>query len=132
MTADIDTAIAVVFTGEKYLVMKRAPDKPTFPGVWEFPAGIVEEDESPEEAVLRELEEESGLAGEIVRRGEPFEDDRAEGRLRHHPFLVEVDSRDIELSREHVEYQWIELEELHSLKTRENYTDVVEAVGISL
>lgn len=33
---------------------------------WEIPGGHVEEDESPEEALLRELEEETKLSGSVV------------------------------------------------------------------
>lgn len=45
--------------GEKVLLMKRAfePRK----GCWSVPAGFMEEDESPEEAASRELNEETGI-----------------------------------------------------------------------
>jgi 8-oxo-dGTP pyrophosphatase MutT (NUDIX family) len=34
--------------------------------VWSLPKGLVEEHESPEEAALREVEEETGLRGRVV------------------------------------------------------------------
>jgi len=36
-------------------------------GKWALPSGFIEIDETPEKACLRELEEETGLQGEIVR-----------------------------------------------------------------
>jgi len=35
-------------------------------GVWTFPKGLVEERETPEEAAVREVLEETGIKGEIV------------------------------------------------------------------
>ena len=36
------------------------------PGAWQLPQGGLEEDESPREAVLREVEEETGLAADAL------------------------------------------------------------------
>ncbi|ADO45741.1 MAG: NUDIX hydrolase [Hydrogenobacter thermophilus] len=37
-------------------------------GIWTFPKGIVESGESPEHAAIREVEEETGIKGEILQR----------------------------------------------------------------
>ncbi|WP_340695304.1 NUDIX hydrolase [Hydrogenobacter thermophilus] len=37
-------------------------------GVWTFPKGIVEQGESTEDAALREVEEETGIRGEILQK----------------------------------------------------------------
>ncbi|MFW6131001.1 MAG: NUDIX hydrolase [Candidatus Aminicenantaceae bacterium] len=60
-------SVAALIENEKYeiLLIKRAvePGK----GKWALPSGFVEIDETPEKACLRELKEETGLNGKIVR-----------------------------------------------------------------
>ena len=58
-------AVAVVEWEDLFLVGPRPPDVP-LAGLWEFPGGKVEADESPEAAVVRECREETGLDVEIV------------------------------------------------------------------
>ena len=56
------TVDALVFSSdEKVLLIQRK--NPPFKGLWALPGGFVDMDETPEEAVVRELEEETGLSG---------------------------------------------------------------------
>ena len=59
------TSIIVTHDKADLLLVKRsvAPQK----GFWCLPGGFIELDESPEQAALRELEEETGLSGQIDR-----------------------------------------------------------------
>ncbi|MFB6292160.1 MAG: NUDIX domain-containing protein [Candidatus Nanohaloarchaea archaeon] len=112
-----EAAIAVARCEERgYLIVRRAEHE-TNPGRWEFAGGEVEDGERPEDAARRELEEETGLEGEIVREGDHFVGQGTTGKWRLHPFLVEVDGREVELSREHDEHRWIRLSELENLDT---------------
>ena len=43
------------------LITKRRPDMRTFPRAWVFPGGAIDKGESPEDAALREVFEETGL-----------------------------------------------------------------------
>lgn len=49
----------------RVLLVKRA--KPPLAGCWAFPGGSVEAGETPEQAALRELEEETGLLAHEIR-----------------------------------------------------------------
>ena len=54
-------AAALVDAGRRVLLQQRSPDRP-MAGLWEFPGGKVEAGETPEAALVRELEEELGIA----------------------------------------------------------------------
>lgn len=58
--SSIRVVAAVVFRGEQVLACRRAPHKSSG-GLWEFPGGKVENGESPEQALRRELEEELSI-----------------------------------------------------------------------
>ncbi|MFH0737344.1 MAG: (deoxy)nucleoside triphosphate pyrophosphohydrolase [Candidatus Micrarchaeota archaeon] len=51
----------IIRKGERILLAQRKDDCPREPGRWEFPGGKVEEGESPQEALDREIMEELGV-----------------------------------------------------------------------
>ncbi|PDH63785.1 MAG: 8-oxo-dGTP diphosphatase MutT [Sphingomonadaceae bacterium MED-G03] len=53
-------AVALVDGDGRVLLQQRPPGKP-MAGLWEFPGGKVEPGETPEAALVRELEEELGI-----------------------------------------------------------------------
>lgn len=53
-------ACALVDVDGRVLLSKRPPGRP-LPGLWEFPGGKVEPGETPEAALIRELEEELAI-----------------------------------------------------------------------
>ena len=61
--AEIGATVAVVREGGLFLAVPRKTD----PGDFGFPGGKIEPGELPHEAVLRELREETGRGGKIVR-----------------------------------------------------------------
>lgn len=56
----IVVAIALIDTQNRVLMAKR-PEGKTFSGHWEFPGGKLEENETPEAALIREIKEELGI-----------------------------------------------------------------------
>ena len=54
------SAVALIDADGRVLISKR-PEGKTMAGLWEFPGGKVEEKETPEGALIRELKEELGL-----------------------------------------------------------------------
>jgi len=58
-------AAAVAVKDKRFLLIKRGI--PPKKGMWAPPSGFIEVGETPEEACLRELKEETGTSGEIVK-----------------------------------------------------------------
>lgn len=57
---------AIVEKDGKILLVKRAATLSLEAGKWALPGGFVDRDETAQEAVLRELKEESGWEGEVI------------------------------------------------------------------
>ena len=69
---------AAVRRGDQVLLIQRGNEP--WKGAWALPGGFVDYGEDPKDAVLRELEEETGLSGQIIRlldaKGDPNRDPR--------------------------------------------------------
>lgn len=71
----IEVVGAAIITDGKCLIARRKGDRP-FAALWEFPGGKVEEGESREAALIREIQEELGAHIEV-------DDELASGTARH-------------------------------------------------
>lgn len=60
-------AAAVVLHYGRVLIVQRSATENFLPSVWGVPCGKLDDGEQPQHAVLRELHEETGLAGTVVR-----------------------------------------------------------------
>jgi 8-oxo-dGTP diphosphatase len=99
---------AVVFDADCVLLVRRA--KAPLAGEWSLPGGAVELGETLEEAIVREVTEETGLPVTPLQVVKAFDhiDRDAEGRIRFHYVLVDFlcriegeDRKSVVLEREH-------------------------------
>jgi mutator protein MutT len=110
----VEVALALVVRGEKILVAKRQ-EGAHLSGYWEFPGGKIRPDETPEEAAVREVREETGVVARAVARRAPIEWSYPERSVRLHPIdctWLEGDGT----PRQVAELRWVTFAELSSLR----------------
>ncbi|MBI4441054.1 NUDIX domain-containing protein [Candidatus Woesearchaeota archaeon] len=112
--AVIHAVVGIVHDRDHFLLLKK---QGKWVG-WQFPQGAHEAGETQEEAVLREIKEETGLDA-AVEQVLPFKRDYwfTESGERIHKyltyFLVKADmTQDIHLSREHSAFAWCTREQV--------------------
>ena len=112
------------------LVLHRGNTHPRFPGHIDFPGGEVEPKETPEAAVMREIQEETGLLVDPKKLKKLFTKQYQQAtHVLFEAKLTEPDAK-VALSWEHKSYRWITPEELKRLPRFSGadpyYTDVVD------
>lgn len=111
---------------QKYLILKRSPDKDFASDVWECGTGRVDQNENFTQAIHREMEEELGVEIRIdfiigtthFYRGEKKPENEMIGVFY---FCTIDDPENIQVSWEHSEYRWVSLKEAKSLLPEGNW-----------
>ncbi|MDD5145741.1 MAG: NUDIX domain-containing protein [Candidatus Pacebacteria bacterium] len=103
---------AVIINNQnRVLVLKRSPQAGSFPNLWNFPGGKVENNETLQDAVIRETKEEANL--EVKPENNYFSiyyypDGREKNaKIAVYAFKVKLISGIIRLDEEHNEFKWI-------------------------
>ncbi|GGJ21474.1 hypothetical protein GCM10010121_035690 [Streptomyces brasiliensis] len=123
-------AAAVVMDEQGRVLLVRRSERERFlPRVWGVPCGKLEAGESPEDGALRELKEETGLLGEVVRRiGESsFVSEYRGHEVKNWQdnFLVRPLTRHVVLPEPDQDYEWLPTDRLSSVEIDDYNRDVV-------
>jgi len=129
------THVAVIGIVQLYdgriLLLKRNSKRRTSPNKWQTASGFMKEGESAEEAVLREVKEETSLEGTITRRGNSFEVIDEWARWIIIPFLISVESDNVVIdTEEHSEFKWIIVDQINYFECVKGIEDDLRAVGL--
>jgi 8-oxo-dGTP diphosphatase len=107
----MEVCCALVLKESKILAVQRGPES-RHPLKWEFPGGKINPSETPEQAVVRELEEELMIQIAVVKQLSTIEYAYGEGKpFCLIPLAVCILSGDIHLT-EHVAQRWLAFDEL--------------------
>lgn len=101
----LNVTCAVIRDGERYLICQRS-EQMKMPLKWEFPGGKVEEGESLEDCLIREIKEELAVFLSIDAALEPVIHHYDSSSITLYPFLCTIKEGTINL-REHAQYKWI-------------------------
>ncbi len=127
-----DVAAAVIQRADgRVLLLQRGPTAPTFPNRWGLVTGLVEPGETPAETARREMGEEIGVSGTIVRAGAPFEVDAGVFIARVWPFLCAIDpAASIVLTGENQRAEWVTIGEVFRRETIPRIDQDFRALGL--
>ena len=85
----VQVAGAVIYKNHRFLLAQRHRND-HFGGLWEFPGGTIEEDESSSQCVVREIKEELGLSIRVLSKLSSFVDEIKELRIDIDLFYCEI------------------------------------------
>ncbi|MGO1198263.1 MAG: (deoxy)nucleoside triphosphate pyrophosphohydrolase [Dermabacteraceae bacterium] len=118
---------AVIVRGEQILIARRAPGR-SAARLWEFPGGKIEPDESPQQALVREVREELGVditVGWLIGRGEADIGDRD---LHLDCYWARLEGMDPAGSTDHDRLEWVDRADLPNRDWAGPDVPIVEAI----
>jgi 8-oxo-dGTP diphosphatase len=111
---------------DKILILKRSIDSRSNPHCWELPGGKVEPGESFDHALVREIQEETGLNISLKRTAGAVQQDLTHINSVHVIMYVDVESGDFQISDEHENFQWAHMEEIKAKRLSNWFTHFLE------
>ena len=109
----INVVAAIIIKDNKVLATQRGYGE--FKGGWEFPGGKIEEGESPEEALIREIKEELELNIEVNQLLEIIEYDYPKFHLSMKCYLCSIIKGSIVLN-EHQDAKWLDKKHINDVE----------------
>ena len=122
----VEVVAAAIFSpcGENVFIARRAKNAHQG-GLWEFPGGKKESDETPEQALVRELDEELGIQATEYNRLMDVSHDYGDKKVHLDIFVVTAFTGK-EHGAEGQETQWVSLKELTDMTFPEANKPIIE------
>ena len=126
----IKVTAAILERNGKVLICKR-PDNKNLGGLWEFPGGKIEAEESPEDCLKRELQEELGIEKAAI--GEYVGTYHCHGlnsKIELYAYRVPYPQGKISLN-EHADAKWLKIDEHFRFEFAPIDEDIIDTLLIS-
>ena len=108
----IEVCAAIIINNNKILLTQRGYGE--YKDKWEFPGGKVEENETKEETIIREIKEELDASIKVEKFLTKVEYDYTSFYLKMNVFIASLTSSHL-LFKEHESYKWIDVSKLNNL-----------------
>jgi len=105
------------------LILKRSGHSKTNPGKWELPGGKIDPSEPFDDALRREVLEETGFQVVIHTAAGTAMQETEEWRIVHLVMIGSIVSGGLAISSEHEEFRWASPLELNSLEKADYFED---------
>ena len=122
----------IIFNDEDQILLLKRSEKTSRAHGWDFAGGSVDRGESPLEAVVREVSEETGLTIDTVRTLSTSHGHVKDREYVLLGFSARLSSGEVTLSWEHESYQWMTLEEVKSIELPESQRLIMDMYENSL
>ncbi len=122
----IEVVAGVIFFEDSILCVQRPKNKLHYISEkYEFPGGKIEQGETKEEALHRELLEELSASTKIKSFFSTVVHEYPDFELTMHSYICEIDSKEITL-HEHIDQKWLKIDQLETLDWAEADIPLVE------
>ena len=122
----IPVTAAIIIHDAKFLAAKRAPHK-HMGGFWEFPGGKIEQGETPQESLAREIREELGLTISVGDHFYTNVHDYGDKTISLMAYLCEWRAGELTLV-DHDQVQWCEPDQIQQLRWAPADVPIVETL----
>ncbi len=111
----------------RWLLIRRSDTSGWNPGAWDLPGGKLNPGEMFMDGLIREISEETGLSVIIDSLFGSIEDETDDFRIVHLVMNGNHVSGDVKLSREHMDYIWVEQENALELDLCDFVRNLIES-----
>ena len=122
------TVKGIVVLNNQILLLKRVQPSSDGLGYWELPGGGLEYGETPNQALVRELKEETGLDIIIWKPAYTFTKIREDYQTVGIGYLCIPKNDHVHLSDEHTDYLFASIEEAKELLDSEIFNDIIYTI----
>ncbi len=121
----IKVVAAIIISSDKVFATQRGYGE--FEGGWEFPGGKIEDGETPQQALKREIKEELDIDIEVGKLIDTVEYDYPQFHLSMDCFVCSIQSGEMIL-KEHSDSKWLTKDTLDSLDWLPADKDLIEKI----
>ena len=121
----IEVAVGIVFNNKRQVLVGQRVVKDQYYKKWEFPGGKLEQNESAEDALIRELKEELSIDVKNFSDLMLVDHDYPDRQVRLHVFVVDRFSNEIDAA-EGQAIRWVEIDQLNSLDFLQGNDVIIE------
>lgn len=126
----IRVVAAIIKVGNEILATQRGYGK--FKGLWEFPGGKIQDNETQEQALIREIKEELSADIKIIRHFDTLEHKYEDLHVILDTYVCEFVSEAKFKLNEHLNYKYLNKDNLFSVQWLEADYSLVEKIKLKL